>query len=313
MLKSSVSRIAVTGATGFIGGRLVEWLSLATPVTVHACVRGFSQLGRLAELPQARVHFYRADVRDVPALRAACDGCDTIVHCAYGSYGTPSEQWAVTVDGTANVLAVAQAVGAQRLVHLSTAAIHDAKRLSVFDEQAPLLAAQPLSYEAAKQAAEQLVAETEVSAIALRPTVVYGPWGKDWTQGVVRKLLAGTQDLPAGVSGGPSNAVHVDDVIQAIWAACGGEGRDPVLIASAETVTWGAFFDAFRAALPTISCPTAGAVLDAWEREFYHLPAQASIARAQQLLDYQPRIAFSEGMRGVGQWLAWYGVEHLRG
>ena len=299
-------RIAVTGASGFIGGRAVEYLALATGARVHACVRAFHTLGRLAELPQERLSFHRVDVLDEESMRRALEGCDTVVHCAYGSDGSDEERWRTTVEGTRTVARAAEAAGARRLVHLGTAAVHDTAGREVLDEETPLLALEDGGYEAAKRAADAVVAGSALETVILRPTVVYGPWGKDWTETPLARLARGVGGLPAGAEGGACNAVYVDDVARAILLACDRLATGAFLVASDEPVTWGRFYDAFRALLPAGE-RAGGERVEAWEEALYADRARAGVGAARRALGYEPRFTFARGMERVGAWAAWAG------
>lgn len=300
-------RIAVTGANGFIGARTVEYLALATGARVHACVRGFHSLGRLAELPQERLSFHRADVLDGDAVRAALAGCDTVVHCAYGSEGDDERRWAVTVEGTRTVARAAAHAGARRFVHLGTAAVHDTAGRAVLDESTPLLDPGDRGYEAAKRAADEAVAASGLDAVILRPTVVYGPWGKDWTATPLARLARGVAGLPTGAGGGACNAVYVDDVARAVVLACDRPATGPLLVAGDEAVTWGRFYDAFRALLPETGAP-GGERVEPWEEALYADRARADTSAARRALGYAPRVSFGQGMERVAHWAAWYGL-----
>jgi nucleoside-diphosphate-sugar epimerase len=296
--------IAVTGATGFIGARIVEYLTLAGGASVRCLVRSYSRLNRLAELPQDKLTFHRADLLDEVALHGVFAGSDAVVHCAFGNDGTAEQQWRITVDGTHAVVKVARALNVARCVYLSTAAIQDPGSSLVFDEETPRLAAPPGSYEAAKAVAENLVLDLRPDAVVLRPTVVYGPWGRDWTMVPLRRLAAGVR-LPSGADTGLSNAVFVDDVARAAVRACVSAASGPLIIASDEPVTWGRFYDAFRALLPAASVGTATEIED-WERSLYSSPGRARIDRARASLGYEPRVSFAAGMERVGAWARWY-------
>ncbi len=68
-------RVAVTGASGFIGGRVVERLVLETGAEVRALVRGYGRAARLSVLPQERLTFRAVDLDARRACRACARPC----------------------------------------------------------------------------------------------------------------------------------------------------------------------------------------------------------------------------------------------
>ena len=90
--------ILVTGAGGFIGCRVVEFLHLSGWASPRAGVRRWSSAARLGRLP---VDIIQCNVTDPAQVATAVEGVDAIVHCAVGDRS-------VTVDGTRNLLEAAQ-------------------------------------------------------------------------------------------------------------------------------------------------------------------------------------------------------------
>jgi nucleoside-diphosphate-sugar epimerase len=187
-------RIAVTGATGFIGRHVVA----------HFAARGDDvvPVGR----PLERT-----------ALARACEGAEAIVHLA-GVVSTvrDEEYFAVNVDATRAVAEAASAIDA-RLVHISSLAAAGpasaASPRTERDRPAPINA-----YGASKLAGERAVSDVQgLRWIVLRPGVVYG--GGDRAL-LPLFVLAARGVVP--VIGRPEAAftfVHVSDLVRAIAAA----------------------------------------------------------------------------------------------
>ena len=161
-----VVRVAVTGASGFVGGAVCRALAGQGVTTV-----GF---GRRRELPKGHLggaeyrpwDLTHGPLRDAPAV-------DAVVHCA-GSvtdWGPAAEAFAGNLTGTRNALATFPAA---RFVHVSTASVYDPFRPSVMvtEDEAPV-ARYLNAYGASKAAAER--AALACGAIVLRPHAVYGP------------------------------------------------------------------------------------------------------------------------------------------
>ena len=309
-------RVAVTGATGFIGGRLVERLLLESSATVDVVVRSYSGLARLSVLPGDRLRFHRADLGD-PSIDLAADlaDCDIVFHCAHGNRGETGERWRATTKGTHAVAEACAAAGVRRLVHFSTVAVYDVGDREMFDETAPYVELRPgdLEYDQAKLGAEQALGEiaSDVEVVVLQPTVVYGPWGGRWTTLAVERLPKDAAALPtASQPGGTCNAVYVDDVVSAAFlAATVPEAKGERFLVSGTPTTWGAFYDAFRE-MVGIHPPGFPALekLPSWEQELYASRAAASTRKARDVLGFSSEVDLEQGMSLVEAWAKWSGL-----
>jgi UDP-glucose 4-epimerase len=126
------------------------------------------------------------DVLDAGAVRRAAEGCTAIVHLAAianDSAGTPEQIMAVNVLGTWHVLLAAQAAGASRVVHFSSAQVFgmaEGERLPDYfplDDEHPRLAGRP--YGISKVLSEDLCAgfggRSGIATVCLRPVHVCAP------------------------------------------------------------------------------------------------------------------------------------------
>jgi len=202
--------ILVTGAGGFIGGRVVEVLHGLAGVSVRASVRRWGSAVRIGRLP---VEIVLCDITDTAQVRTAMEGIGAVVHCAAGDRRT-------TVEGTRAVLQAALEAGVDRVVHLSTMEVYG-------DVEGDLLEDAPLHktgwpYRDSKIDAELLCRRYMDRGLAvsiLRPTIVYGPFSRDWTASFAERLVArGT--FPGHTDcQGTCNLLYVDDLVAAIVLA----------------------------------------------------------------------------------------------
>ena len=255
-------RVLVTGGTGFIGGRLVERLVLECNANVRILVRNFASASRIARFP---IEMVRGNVMESCDVEAAMNGCDIVFHCAWEVQDSESMERRVNVAGTRNVLEAALQAGVKRVVHLSTVLVYGAPPDGDFDETTsrnPDNAYAKSNLEAEKLA----VSYTEKHGLpvsVLQPTIVYGPYGRAWTVGVLNQLKRGNVILVNG-GDGLCNVVYIDDMVSAIiLAAVKNEAIGEVfLIAGERPVTWKEFYGRYEQILgfsSTVSMTAAAA------------------------------------------------------
>lgn len=248
--------ILVSGASGFIGGRIVERLALEQDESVRAWIRSWSRAARPARLA---VDVTVGDVMNYEEVVQAVRGCTHVVHCAYSS--DPR----VIVDGTRNVLTAAAEGDIDRFVFLSTAEVYGSNAKGLIDEATP---ATPCghTYADAKIEAEQLCQEFCRSGLPmtiLRPSIVYGPFGAAWTVGIAKRLQSGHWGQFQQYGSGHCNAVYVDDMVSAVLLAI---DRPAAIghtfnVNGPDNVTWNEYFSRFNNALglPPLDTKSAAA------------------------------------------------------
>ncbi len=200
--------ILVTGAGGFIGGRLVETLTLGGAARVRPALRRWSSAARIARFPVEPV---LCDITRPEQIEPALEGVDAVVHCAVGE---PE----VTVEGTRKLLAACLERGVRRVVYLSTVEVYGDAAGEV-EESAPLSPCD--AYGESKVAAEEVCREAQAQGLevsVLRPAIVYGPFSRWWTERFAERLGSGQWRLFEGFGDGRCNLVYIDDLISAILA-----------------------------------------------------------------------------------------------
>jgi len=235
-------RVLITGAGGFIGGRLVEVMHAGRVAAVRAAVRRWSTAARVGRLP---VDIVQCDIAQRTDVDRAMADVTSVVHCARGS---PE----LNATGTRNVLEASLAAGVRRVVHLSTIEVYGAADGEV-DESWPLRATGS-PYGDSKIEAEKLCIAYRargLDVVVLRPAVVYGPFSGSWTIEFAQRFRSGAPFLPARYCEGTCNLVYVDDLVAAVLLALRSNGAagEAFNVNGAECVTWNEYFEALNTAV----------------------------------------------------------------
>jgi nucleoside-diphosphate-sugar epimerase len=272
-------RVLVTGASGFIGGRLVERLVRHYGADVRALVRNPSSAARLARFP---IDFQMGDVTSSSHLDKAMEGRSLVFHCAYGTSGSQKHRAWVNKVGTERVLEAAHRAGSPRVVYLSTLMVYGRTGDGDLDETAPRKRFGN-AYSDSKLEAEKIALQYSrsgrVPVAVLQPTAVYGPYGGVWTAAPLQTLKTGRVILIDGGSG-LANAVYVDDLVSAMLLAAVKDAAvgEAFLISGPEAVSWRDLWERFSRIVDdgpprtvSMSVDEARAFYDQHRRETAHL------------------------------------------
>jgi nucleoside-diphosphate-sugar epimerase len=323
--------VLVTGATGFIGGRLARRLARAEGATVTGTGRS---LGMARELEAEGIEFVPADLRDAGRIEALLRGRDTVFH-AGASLGTDLEEArAVNVAATRLLVRAAGEAGVRRLVHVSSVAVYgDPDRRSV-DESVPLATDAPAAYPRTKAlgelAAREAAEESGLELVIVRPACVFGPRSAIWTVAVWRSMRAGAPILVGGGTG-PFSGIFVDDLVDllllsAVLDSAVGEAFN----ASDEAVPWSEYAGEYARLLGGEPRPVEPEVVAAFLEggdipgvETLPDPAYPHILyvglvtldgmvfpaeRAREMLGWAPRVGIHEGVARTAAWLRQEGL-----
>jgi 2-alkyl-3-oxoalkanoate reductase len=213
--------VLVTGATGFIGRRLVARLH-AMGESVRALALPGESTDQIPELAGAEI--VRGNVTDPAALGRAVRGAQRVYHLAaiVGDWGDDATFEAVNVGGTRNLCAAARDADVERLVMVSSVVVYGWRlHTSICDEASP--AGVPSGpYSRTKRRSEEIALEHqargELEVVVVRPGNVYGAGSRNWVNEIAR--LARRRRLVV-IDGGSGDAgiVYVDNVVDVIVRA----------------------------------------------------------------------------------------------
>lgn len=215
-----MKRVAVTGASGFIGGAVAKRLGSAG-YSVHAFGRRpFNTVEEDLGAPYRSWDISASPLADPPPV-------DVVVHCAalVDDWGRGGRFEAVNVTGTKNVLA---AWPEARFVHVSSSSIYDpyADRRNLAEDDADPLDLDAIDrirwlghYGRTKRVAEYVVARTRPDrSVILRPRGVFGPGDRTLLPRLLRRHRMGRL-LIAGNPASQMSLTHVDNLVAAVERA----------------------------------------------------------------------------------------------
>lgn len=330
--------VLVTGATGFIGRRLVARLR-ADDVSVVGMTRNPHGATRTC---LDRLTWRAGDLEKRHTVKGICDGVDTVFHLAAYAHALDDEpiqsaarHQRVSVEGTRVLVEEARAAGVARFVFASSVKAMGESTIGCADETTDC--APETAYGKAKRQAEQIVLKEGqacgMHVSVLRLPLVYGPGAR----GNLPRIISAASAvwLPTFPEfGNRRSMVHVADVVQALMlAAIKPQANGQIyLVTDASVYSTREVYDIIRAALgrrparwaiPFAALKAAAAIGDLAKNGLGRAPFDSaaleklmsnacySCEKIQRELGYRPRHIFVDA---VPEMVACYhdGWKHIR-
>ena len=312
-------QVLVTGGAGFIGGHLAErFVRDGHDVTVLDDLDPFYDVRikeqtievcrDLAADGDGAYHVVEDDVRDADLVGDLVAEADVVYHQAAqagvrGSVENPRKYDAVNVDGTLNVLDAARATGVERVVLASSSSVYGKPRYLPYDEDHLTTPVSP--YGASKLAAERYAmaydAVYDLDCVALRYFTVYGPRMRP-NMAITNFVSRCLHDEPPVVYGDGSQTrdfTYVDDVVRANAALLETDAADGEVlnVGSTDNIDILSLAEEVRDLVAPDLEITFAERHDA-DAEHTH----ADVAKAGDLLGYEPTYSIREGVAAFVEW-----------
>lgn len=316
-------KVLVTGATGFVGGRLAERLAREEGAIVTGTGRNLDAVPQVVE---AGVTLQHADLLDEGAMRQAMQGQEIVFHVAawLGRHGGEQRAYALNVAATALAVRLAAEAGVKRFIQISSIAAygHPPKALHV-DEDEPLDTEQEVIYGRTKALGEirafELGKELGLDVTAVRPGLVYGPRAQSWTINMIKFVCKGVPVI-FGDGKGHAYPIFIDNLVDgmlltAVHPKAPGEAYnicDPVVTFN----EWFGYYGDMCGRKPRRIPFWAAHILIVLNQllglnlplnrprlRMYGLKAEFPSTKAKEQLGFESRVPIEEGMKITETWL----------
>lgn len=231
-------KIAIIGATGFIGGRLFEILK-EHGVDPLVILRSYSKAFNLSRY---KYNDILCDLNDYEQLVDALDGIDICFNCAH-DFSASQENMVKSISNLAKACSEKNI----RLVHLSSVAVHEPMSDLIVNEESQICDKKNFYGYTKFLIEKELLNHEDLDVIILRPTNVYGPFSGAWTVGPCMKLLSGKVMLTDNAKDSINNLIFIDDLCNYMILAADLkiDNRDVVFLVNGpdKEVSWSKFYE----------------------------------------------------------------------
>jgi len=320
-MKLQGKRVLVTGADGFIGSHLTEYL-VARGFDVRAFVyyNSFNSWGWLDECDERTrrsIEVFAGDIRDPHGVRTAMRGCHAVLHLAAliaipYSYHSPDTYVDTNVKGTLNVVQAARDLGIERVVHTSTSEVYGTAQFVPITEEHRLQGQSP--YAASKIGADQIATSFFLSfgtpVTVIRPFNTYGPRqsARAVIPTVITQIASGAPRVKLGAMSPTRDFNYVRDTVRGFVAVAECDA------ALGQVVNLGSNYEISVGDTARMIAELMGRNVEFISDEQRVRPPGSEVerlwadnTRARELTGWTPEYAGVEGLRrGLRETIAWF-------
>jgi dihydroflavonol-4-reductase len=320
MSRTTGQLIAVTGASGFLGGAIVKQLK-----TQGYYVRGLLRRAAIEmQEDQTPDEVVVGDIADASAAEKLAQDADVIIHTVSNFRALddlPDAYWRVNVEGTRNMLSAALGADVRRFVHCSTIGVHGDVAAGPGDESCPYNPGD--LYQKTKLEAELLCQdiqkEGEMDVVIVRPCSLYGPDDRRLLK--MFRMATRRRLLLIGDGRSKFHSLYIDDAAKAFVRAASlpGAANQIFIIGQPAAVELREYLSAVSASLGRearflqlpyfpiylLACASEkilGVVgitspLTVRRLRFYRNNRDFNVTKARNLLGFEAEVGLEEGLR----------------
>lgn len=318
----------VTGATGFIGCRLVElWHAKGHKLRAAGMVRNSFEAKRAQALRASGVDLLVGDLHDNDHVDQALADVTTVIHLAAAQHEANvvgDYFYSVNVDATRNLLMRSELRGVKKLFFASSIGVYGTTENAAIDEDAPI--APDNHYGRSKAAAEAMLAgyRGPVALFVGRIGETYGPW--DMRLHKLYKSIGRRRFVLVGQGRNLHQPVYIDDLVAMIerLLETPEAARKPNILAGdtplstlemCESIaaSLGTTLRRFKVPMPPLLAAAVGMELTLGKMgiqpplhrrrlDFFRKNLSFSTAQRDRLLNLPPQLSFADGANRTARW-----------
>ena len=259
-------RVAITGASGYVGRGLIERLDRDDAIEQVLAI----DVRPLRTQHSAKVVFHQRDVVEPMADLLSQHGIESIFHLAYVLNPAHNRKAAqrVNVGGTANVLEACVQAGVRHVLYLSSTTVYGAHpdNPDLLTEESPVRPVKGFQYGQNKAEAEAMLTDftrryTTFTATILRACPVMGPNADNFISRAFSKpFLVGIRGYDP-----PMQLVHEDDLGEILYLCLMRRPSGVYNVAGDGTIRWSEMASIFGRRLIDLPAPIIYGLTDlAW-------------------------------------------------
>jgi len=319
-------KILVTGATGFVGRKLVPRI-LEEGYDVVALVRSTSNTEGLSK----QIEIREADLLDIKSLEAVVQDVSIVIHLAsyFDFYPSSVELlYKVNVEGTKNLMSACVGTNVERFIYSSSTEAIGPVRFPPGTEDSQLNPT--FDYGKSKGLAEQAIREitkdTKLHHIILRPTGIMGEGDFYTAFEAVEAINDRTIPMIPGDGKKGFMYIHVDDVVEGFIKALTSKSalNNTIILCPDQGMTWNELFeyvseycgvDPPKRKIPTSIAKIGIGLLSPIKNRrkttfLWHMKTVQSLdenriydnSKAKRILAWEPKITMKEGLKRAIDW-----------
>ncbi|MFD0676219.1 MULTISPECIES: NAD-dependent 4,6-dehydratase LegB [unclassified Paenibacillus] len=312
----SNKRVLVTGADGFIGSHLTEFLiKIGAEVKALSQYNSFNNWGWLEDLNNlSQVEVFTGDIRDPHYCKKITKDIDVVFNLAAliaipYSYIAPDSYVDTNIKGTLNICQASLENNVQRIVQVSTSEVYGTAKYVPIDENHPLQPQSP--YSASKIGSDSMAMSFNnafnLPVIIARPFNTYGPRqsARAVIPTIITQIAAGRKQIKLGDVTPTRDLNYVEDTCRgmALLAQCDAAVGEVVNIGSNYEISVLEVFETIKEIMQSdVELITDQQRIRPEKSEVHRLWCDNT--KINQLTNYQPSFDIREGLKLTIDWFS---------